>query len=257
MLVDSHCHLHLIDYDALGLTRDQVLAQASDNQLVEMLCVATTLEQVPELEALTHHDDRIRISTGLHPNEEPGKIPSVEAILNTAKHEKLIAIGETGLDYFRTEGSMDWQKQRFVHHIHAARACQKPLIIHSRDAMKDTFDILKAEQASEVRGILHCFTYDWEAAKKALDLNFMISFSGIVTFKSAKVLQDVAQKIPLDSMLIETDCPYLAPVPHRGKVNHPAYVKHVAEGIAQLRNMSYEQIAEITTKNYHLLFSQT
>ena len=171
-----------------------------------------------------------------------------------AQHPKVIAIGETGLDYFRSEGDLSWQRDRFRRHIAAAKQAGKPLIIHSRDASEDTLRILAEESAADVGGVMHCFTGDWDMAQRAMDLNFHISFSGIVTFKSARELQEVAEKMPEDRMLVETDSPYLAPVPHRGKPNHPALVRYVAEYIAELRGEAYAQLAEATTRNFIRLF---
>ena len=194
------------------------------------------------------------VSVGLHPNEQGGHDPDIDELVELATHPKVVAIGETGLDYFRSEGDLDWQRDRFRRHIAAAKVSGKPLIIHSRDAKEDTLEILEAEGASEVGGVMHCFTGDWDMAQRAMDLNFYVSFSGIVTFKSAQVLQDVATKMPPDRMLVETDCPYLAPVPHRGKPNQPAFVRHVAEFVAGLRGETYEQVAANTTENFKNLF---
>jgi TatD DNase family protein len=193
-------------------------------------------------------------SVGLHPNEQGGHEPGIDELVALAQHPKVVAIGETGLDYFRSEGDLDWQRERFRRHIRAAKACGKPIIVHSRDAPEDTIAILDEEGAQEVGGVMHCFTGDWAMAEQAMALNFHISFSGIVTFKSAIGLQAVAREMPEERMLVETDCPYLAPVPHRGKPNQPAYVRHTAEFIAELRGMSYEQLAAITTENYLNLF---
>lgn len=198
--------------------------------------------------------EQVSASVGLHPNEQDGHDPDIEELLAHAQHPGVIAIGETGLDYFRSEGDLEWQRDRFRRHIAAARRCGKPLIIHSRDAKEDTLSILAEESASEVGGVMHCFTGDWDMAQRAMELNFYISFSGIVTFKTAQVLQEVAGKMPADRMLVETDCPYLAPVPHRGKPNQPAYVRHVAEFIAELRGETYEQVASVTTDNFRTLF---
>jgi len=193
-------------------------------------------------------------SVGLHPNEQGGRDPGVDELVRYAQHPKVIAIGETGLDYFRSEGDLEWQRDRFRRHIAAAKQAGKPLIIHSRDASNDTLRILAEESAADVGGVMHCFTGDWDMAQRAMDLNFHISFSGIVTFKSARELQEVAGKIPEERMLVETDSPYLAPVPHRGKPNHPALVRHVAEYIAELRGETYAQVAEVTTRNFIRLF---
>jgi TatD DNase family protein len=212
------------------------------------------MEDYPQMLGIAESHNQVTASVGLHPNEQGGHDPSADELVELAKHPKVVAIGETGLDYFRSEGDLDWQRERFRRHIRAARTCGKPIIVHSRDAREDTIAILDEESASEVGGVMHCFTGDWAMAQQAMALNFHISFSGIVTFKSAKELQEVAEKIPADRMLVETDCPYLAPVPHRGKPNQPAFVKHTAEFIAALRGESYDQVALSTTENFRVLF---
>ena len=254
MLVDSHCHLHMVDFKALGGDLDSVIALAAEQGVRLMLCVSTTLADVPEILAITKSHQQIFASIGIHPNETVAKEPTVEQLLSLAALPSVVAIGETGLDYYRIEGSPQLQQQRFINHISAAKICQKPLIVHTRQARKDTLAILKSEKAYEVGGVLHCFTEDWETAKAAIENNFYISFSGILTFKNAIDLQEIAKKVPMDRILIETDTPYLAPVPHRGKTNQPAYVKYVAEFIAELRNTSFEDIARNTSQNFYNLF---
>lgn len=217
MLIDSHCHLNMIDYKSLGVDLDSVIQSAGQNGVEHMLCVGTVLEDTPNILAIAEKYPEVSGSVGLHPNETIEKEPSHEYLVSLATHPKIVAIGETGLDYYRSEGDHQWQQDRFRVHIQAAKVCRKPLIIHTRQARKDTLDILKEEQARSVRGVFHCFTEDWETAKSALDLDFFISFSGIVTFKNATELQAVARKVPLDRLLIETDSPFLAPVPHREK----------------------------------------
>jgi TatD DNase family protein len=198
---------------------------------------------------------QISLSVGVHPNVTEGREPSVDELLQLAQHEKVIAIGETGLDYFHSKGDLEWQHQRFRNHISVAKTLNKPLIIHTREAGHDSLDVLKAEGADAVGGIIHCFTEDWAYAKKALDLNFYISFSGIVTFKNAQAIKEVAQKVPADRFLIETDSPYLAPAPFRGKPNYPIYVKYVAEHIAELRGTTFEEIAQLSRDNFYRLFA--
>lgn len=255
MLYDSHCHIHLLpDYPSCT---EPAIAAAKANGVEYLLNVGVSLEDMPELIKLAEHDS-VYISAGVHPNEQPGVVFD-EATLTAAvnSHPKVIAIGETGLDYYRQDNEqqdLSWQRDRFVTHIAVAKKLNKPLIIHSRHARADTIDVLKSENASQVGGVMHCFTEDWDMAKKAIDLGFYISFSGIVTFKNAIELQDVAQRVPLDRILIETDCPYLAPVPFRGKVNQPAYVKHTAEFLAQLRGESFDLFADQTMKNFLKLF---
>jgi TatD DNase family protein len=199
---------------------------------------------------------QIFAAVGVHPDTSDGAEPDINQLVALAAHPKVVAIGETGLDYYRLEGDLEWQRQRFRTHIRAARRVRKPLIIHTRAAAADTLAILEEEQAGEVGGVFHCFTESQEVADAVLSMGFFISFSGIVTFKNAKSIKDVAKAIPLERMLIETDAPYLAPMPHRGKVNQPAYVRHVAEEIAQLRGITVERVAEATTRNFFQLFSE-
>ncbi len=252
-LVDSHCH---INFDPLGDDIPGLLAEAAASGVETMLCVAVTLEEYPEVLALARAHDNIHASVGVHPNVTDGEDPSVERLVDLGRDDNVVAIGETGLDYFRSEGDLTWQHERFRRHIEAARQVDKPLIIHTREAAQDTIDILRAEHAEEPGGVIHCFTEDWAFAKKALDLDFYISFSGILTFKSAKQIQEAAKQVPLERILVETDSPYLAPVPHRGKTNQPAYTRHVAEFLAELRGSDIETIAAATTENFYRLFRQ-
>jgi len=256
MLVDSHCHLDRLDLSSFAGSMDAVLAAAAHQDIGHFLCVSINLEDYPAMLKIAETHEQVSASVGVHPNEQGGHDPGIDELAELAQHPGIIAIGETGLDYFRSEGNLDWQRDRFRRHIAAARQSRKPLIIHSRDAREDTLAMLEEEQAGEVGGVMHCFTGDWDMAQRAMDLNFYISFSGIVTFRSAHELQEVALKIPAERMLVETDCPYLAPVPHRGKPNQPAFVRHVAEFIAELRGDSYEHIAEATTRNFESLFRQ-
>lgn len=251
-LVDSHCH---IDFDPLYPRIDQVLANARDNDVSHLLCVSVNLEDFPRVLALAEQHEHIFASVGVHPNEQEGRDPSVEELVKLASHPRVVAIGETGLDYFRSHGDLDWQRDRFRRHIRAARQCGKPLIIHSRDAREDTIDVMAEEDAAQAGGVMHCFAEDWAMAERALALGFYISFSGIVTFKNARPVQEVAQKAPLDRILVETDSPYLAPVPYRGKTNEPAYVRHTAEYLAQLRGISFEALAAATSENFFRLFA--
>lgn len=252
LLVDSHCH---IDFDPLGAEADAVIARAHDNGVGHMLCVAVNIEDFPRVLNLAHTHDSVFASVGVHPNAQDCHDPETEELVKLAADPKVVAIGETGLDYFRTEGKMNWQHERFRRHIAAAKATNKPLIIHTRDSSDDTLKIMEAEGARDAGGVMHCFVENWEIAKRALDLGFYISFSGIVTFKNAQALKEVAKKVPLDRMLVETDSPYLAPVPYRGKTNEPAYVRFVAEHVAELRGMAYEELAAATTQNFFCLFS--
>lgn len=254
MLIDSHCHLDRIDLKPYENDFACFMEAAQKNDISYLLTIAIDMESYDAMVSLVEDYPQISATVGVHPNEHEGREPSIDELIAKGKAGKVIGIGETGLDYFRSEGDLTWQKQRFKNHIAAARQLNKPLIIHTRDAKADTLKILEEENAGEVGGIIHCFTEDWDFAKKALDLNFYISFSGIVTFNNAKEIQNVARKVPADRYLIETDSPYLAPVPHRGKPNYPIYVKHVAEYLATLRGTSLTAIAEQSTKNFESLF---
>jgi TatD DNase family protein len=249
-LVDSHCHL---DFPELAADLGAVLADMQAHDVSHALCVCVTLEDFPQVRALAESHANLFASVGTHPDYEH-HVVTQDALVALASHPKVVAIGETGLDYYRLEGDLEWQRERFRIHIRAARETGKPLIIHTRSAAADTIRIMREEQASEVGGVMHCFTETWETAIEALALGFHISFSGIVTFKNALALKEVARRIPLDRLLVETDSPYLAPVPHRGKVNRPGWVRHVAEEVAKLREAPFEEIAEATTANFFRLF---
>lgn len=254
ILSDSHCHLHMLDLAEFKNELDGVIRSASESQVGYLLCVGTKISDSEEIIKIANQYPRVSASVGLHPNETVAVEPTIEELVQLAKHPKVVAIGETGLDYYRTEEKQPWQIERFRNHIAAARLSKKPIIIHTRAARSDTLSILKEENADKIGGVFHCFTEDWETARAGLDLGFYISFSGIVTFKNATDLQEVAKKVPIDRLLIETDAPFLAPVPHRGKMNHPALVRYVAEFIATLRGTSLEAIAQKTTENYLRLF---
>lgn len=256
MLVDSHCHLNFLDLTEFNQSMSEVLAKAQHNGVEHFLCVCVELGDYPVLEQLAREYKNINISVGVHPNTEMEEPLTAQILCDLAANPACIAIGETGLDYYRTatDEAQTAQRLRFREHIKAALATQKPLIIHTRQAAEDTLKILVEEQASQIGGVMHCFAEDLDIARQSIDLNFYISFSGIVTFKNAVALQQVAREIPLERILIETDSPYLAPVPHRGKQNHPALVKHVAEFIAQLRGLTYEEVAEVTTENFYRCF---
>lgn len=257
-LVDSHCHLDRLDLTPWDGELSGALQNAAEQGVGHFLCVSIDLEHYPSLLAMAKANPQIAVSVGVHPNERDGHEPTTEELVELAAEPEVVAIGETGLDYFRSkegsEGGLEWQRERFRTHIAAAKTTEKPLIIHMRDATEDTLRVLKEEGADEAGGVMHCFVENWEIAKRALDLSFDISFSGIVTFNSAKELKEVAKNMPMDRMLVETDSPYLAPVPHRGKPNYPAYVRHVAECIAELRGVHWEAIAEQTTDNYFRRF---
>ena len=251
MLVDSHCHL---DFPDLAVNIDELLANMLENDVGHALCVSVNLQDLPRVLALSENYPNLFASVGVHPDYENLEEPQSIQLATLACHPRVVAIGETGLDYFRLKGDLEWQRERFRQHIRAARLCNKPLIIHTREAAEDTLRIMEEEGADTVGGVMHCFTESWEVAQRAMALNFYISFSGIVTFKKAVDLKDIATRVPLERMLIETDSPYLAPVPHRGKTNQPAFVKHVAEEIAALRGISLDQVAEATTRNFFKLF---
>jgi TatD DNase family protein len=254
MLVDSHCHL---DFPEFSGDMGKVLQSMVENRVGWALCAGVTLERFPAMLELVKPYANLFAAVGVHPDtEEPAKEPDVDTLLDLADNPKIIAIGETGLDYYRLGGDLEWQRERFRIHIRAARDCGKPLIIHTRAAAADTLRILKEEGAEQAGGVFHCFTESAEVARQALDLGFYISFSGIVTFKNAIELKEVARMVPLDRMLVETDAPYLAPVPYRGKTNQPAYVLHVAGEIARLRDIPLETLGEATTDNFFRLFKQ-
>ena len=251
MYVDSHCHL---DFPDLAAREAEVLATMADNQVGAALCISVKLENFPRVLALAEAHPQLWASVGVHPDNQECEEPDVARLLELADHPKVIAIGETGLDYHWQADAPEWQRERFRVHIRAARACGKPLVVHTRSAADDTVRLMREEGAGEAGGVMHCFTESWEVASAALDLGFYISFSGIVTFRNAKELKEVAKKVPLDRLLIETDAPYLAPVPHRGKTNEPGWVVHVAEEIARLRDEPLARIAQTTTDNFFRLF---
>lgn len=253
MLVDSHCHLDMLCKDSAALK--PVLDEAAAQGVEHLLCVSVSLERFEPMLRLIAPYGHISASVGVHPDGTDVEEPAVNRLAELAQQERVVAIGETGLDYFRSEGDVEWQRERFRRHIRAAREVSKPLIVHTRAAREDTLKILAEEDAARAGGVLHCFTEDWDMAKAAMDMNFYISFSGIVTFRNAQQLQDVARKLPVERMLVETDSPYLAPVPKRGKTNQPAYVRHVAEFIAALRGQTPAEVAAATTQNFYNLFS--
>ncbi len=256
MLVDSHCHLNMLDLADFDGNLDNVILQAKSADVMQMLCVCVELKDFETLQKLSQSYSNVYISVGVHPNDLINEIPTVEQLVTLGQDKKCIALGETGLDYYRDASDTNKANQQlgFRRHIIAAQQLKKSLIIHTRNAADDTIKIMREENANIVGGVMHCFSESWEVAKQALDLGFYISFSGIVTFKNATNIHEVAKKVPLDRILIETDAPYLAPVPFRGKQNHPALVKYVANAIAELRGMQYEDIARVTTTNFHECF---
>ena len=251
MLVDSHCHLN---FPELSENIQSLRLNMQEANVGHALCVSVTLDKFPEVLGLAERFENFYASVGVHPDYEDIEEPTVEQLVALAQHTKIVAIGETGLDYFRLAGDLEWQRERFRTHIRAAIKCAKPLIIHTRSAAEDTLRIMKEEGAIKVGGVMHCFTESLDVAMAAIEMGFYISFSGIVTFKNATQIKEVAQAIPLDKILVETDSPYLAPIPFRGKINQPAYVKYVAQEIANLRGISLDAVMQATTDNFFTLF---
>jgi TatD DNase family protein len=251
VFVDSHCH---VNFPELADKLPAVLEAMLRNRVTHALCIGVNLPELPSVLQLAADHANIYASVGVHPDYEDTPEPSVDSLIALSRRDKVVAIGETGLDYFRVTGDLEWQRTRFRTHIRAARECAKPLVIHTRSAAADTLAIMRHERAGDAGGVMHCFTESWDVAQGALDLGFHISFSGIVTFKNALELKEVARRVPLDRMLVETDSPYLAPVPFRGKLNEPAYVRYVAEEIARLRGVPVEEVAAATSANFFRLF---
>ena len=251
MFIDSHCH---VNFPELAADLDAVTAAMAANKVTHALCVCVNLEHFASVLEVAQRYPNIYASAGVHPDERSGEEPDIDRLVALAAQPKVVAIGETGLDYYRIKGDAEWQRQRFRTHIRAAKQCAKPLIIHTREAAADTLRIMREEKAREAGGVMHCFTETAEMARAAMEMNFLISFSGIVTFKNAMALKEVAREVPLDNMLIETDSPYLAPIPYRGKTNQPAYVRFVAEEIARLKGIPVESVAAATSANFFKLF---
>ena len=252
MLVDSHCHL---DFAQFGGKIEEIQSEMRLNGVTHALCVSVNLTAWPRVMALAEAHANLYASVGVHPDQDPADATSVTDLVERSAHPKVVAIGETGLDYFRATGDCSWQRERFRTHVRAARESGLPLIVHTREAGEDTLAILREEGAGRVSGVMHCFTESAEFAAAALDLGFYISFSGIVTFKNAGALKDTAARVPLERLLVETDAPYLAPVPYRGKTNRPGLVRYVAEEIARLREADLDTVAKATTANFFSLFS--
>ena len=255
MFIDSHCH---INFPELSERLPAILEKMKQNQVTHALCVSVTLPDFPQVLALAEAHPNIYASVGVHPDYEDTPEPGEDQLVQLAEHPRIVAIGETGLDYYRLSGDLEWQRQRFRTHIRASRASGKPLIIHTRSASEDTLRIMREEKAGTsdggVAGVMHCFTESQAVAAASMEMGFYISFSGIVTFKNAKDLQAVAREVPLERMLIETDSPYLAPVPMRGKTNEPGFVRHVAEFLADLKGVPLQTLAEVTSQNFRTLF---
>lgn len=254
MFFDSHCHLDRIDLDEHNNSFSQLLDEIRAEQVTRMLCIGVNLESFASMyERILPHPN-IFCSAGVHPDYKDVEEPDIDQLIQLAKKEKVVAIGETGLDYMDGSENMDWQRQRFAIHIEAAKQCDLPLIIHTRNARQDTLNILREHDAHKVGGVMHCFTEDWDMAKQLIEMNFYISISGIVTFNQAENVRTMAKQIPADRLLIETDSPWLSPVPFRGKQNHPGRVRYVAEKLAEIRGEKLEDLAEITFENANRLF---
>jgi TatD DNase family protein len=251
MLVDSHCHL---DFPEFQDRLPQVFDRMAEAGVGAALCISVTLEEFPRVLALAESRPNLFASVGVHPDYPDAGAVDEETLLRLAAHPRIVAVGETGLDYYRLKGDLEWQRERFRTHIRAARRAGKPLVVHTRAAAEDTLRILKEEGADSVGGVMHCFTETVDVARAAVDLGFAISFSGIVTFRNAESLRDVARSLPLDALLVETDAPYLAPVPYRGKTNEPAFVRYVAEGVAAARGEPVAVIEDATTRNFARVF---
>jgi TatD DNase family protein len=258
MFVDSHCHL---SFPQLNDRIVEIRAAMALARVDRALCICTTLEEFDAVHALATSHDNFWCSVGVHPDNEGVREPSASDLIERASRPRVVAIGETGLDYFRLGGrsraEMEWQRERFRTHVRAALHCDLPLVVHTRDAAQDTLELLRQEGDGQATGVFHCFTESLDVARQVLDLGFYISFSGILTFKNAAALREVAHYVPLERCLIETDSPYLAPMPHRGKVNNPSYVVHVAQQLATIKGLSLEEIAAATSENFELLFQRT
>ena len=254
-VIDSHCHLNMLDLAPFEGSLDGVMAAAKDNGVGRMLCISVDKAHIIEVLSIADQYEHVYATVGIHPSEAVNDEMPVDDIIKLAKHKKVVGIGETGLDYYYNDTGLDVQRESFARHIQAAHQLQLPIIVHTRSAHQDTMDIMRSEHARDCGGVMHCFTESWEMAKEALDLGFYISFSGIVTFKNAKNVQEVAAQVPMDRLLVETDAPYLTPVPYRGKPNGPQHVKLVAEKIAEIKNLSYDEVVRRTTENFERLFT--
>ncbi|MBK1693375.1 TatD family deoxyribonuclease [Chromatium weissei] len=255
MFIDSHCHLDRIDLTPFDGDFARFIAACDTAKVTQLLCVAIDLEHYSAMRQLIDPFPQIAVSVGVHPNHDSTFQVTVDQLVALAADARCVAIGETGLDYYRSSGDLNWQHERFRIHIAAARACGKPLIIHNREAGADIIRVLTEEKAHEIGGVIHCFTDSWDIAEHALNLDFYISFSGVVTFKSAEELREVARRVPLERILIETDAPYLAPVPHRGKPNSPCFIPLIATVLADIHGIPLPEFAAIVRANYQRLFN--
>lgn len=257
MLIDSHCHLDRLNLDKHDGKLTNIIDTATARGVEAMLCVAISVENREAVLKIAEEYDHIVASVGVHPLDIEKGLANCEQLIEWSQHPKIVALGESGLDYYYSEDSKEVQKESFIRHLQAGSEAQLPVIVHTRKAKEDTLSLIKEHGNLESAGVLHCFTEDWDMAKRALDLNYYISISGIVTFKNAEELRDVVRKTPIERLLVETDSPYLAPIPYRGKPNQPAYVREVAEFVADLRNISYEELTRITAENFFKLFSKS
>jgi len=254
MFVDSHCHLDRLDLSARNNSLTEVLEAAAERNVSRMLCVAIDMQLFPEMYSKVAALDNVFASVGVHPLHVEQELIEIEQLMKYAADPKIVALGETGLDYFYQKDNVEQQQESFIRHLKASAQSRLPVIVHTREAREDTINLLKQYADTEVGGVLHCFTESWEMARQALDLNYSISFSGIITFRNAAELREVVRQVPLENILIETDAPYLTPVPFRGKPNEPQYVVEVAQCVADIKGISIEQVAEITTANFDRIF---
>lgn len=255
MFIDSHCHLDRLKLEPYAGDITQAISAAHQAGVDKMLCVAIDLEHIESVLTIAENHTNVYASVGVHPTSDDVEEPSLEQLITLSQRNKVIAIGETGLDYYYGKESQQQQLARFKTHLAASCETRKPVIVHTRDAKEDTLALIKSHSDPDVGGVLHCFTEDWDMAQQAIEMNFYISLSGIVTFKNAIELQEVTRKLPLDRLLIETDSPYLAPAPYRGKSNEPKYVPEVAKFIADLKGVSVEAVAQASTDNFYRLFT--
>ncbi|WP_417223166.1 TatD family hydrolase [Amphritea sp.] len=256
MFVDSHCHLDRLDLSVRNNDLQLVMDAAAAKQVSRMLCVAIELQQLPEMLQTVKQFDNVFASAGVHPLHVAEGMPEIDDLIAYAADPRVVALGETGLDYYYQQDTIAQQQESFIRHLKASTATRLPVIVHTRDAREDTLSLLRQYADSDVGGVLHCFTENWQMAREAMDLNYMISFSGIITFRNAAELREVVRQVPMENLLIETDSPYLAPVPYRGKPNEPQYVVEVAQCVADIKGLRIEEVAEITSHNFERMFNK-